>query len=197
MKKSEQINELAEALSQFQAEVTDIKETAENTFLGNKYADLSDVLKTVRPLLAKHGLSVAQVPISPSQPGHCAIETVLMHKSGQWMSGPLEMPALPGKGMSVAQGMGSTITYCRRYALASMIGVTQTDDDGAGTKREEEIEMIDSVQVDTLKQLIEQTKTETAKFCQYYRVNSLKKIPLKKYENALKLLQDKLKKVAA
>jgi hypothetical protein len=60
------------------------------------------------------------------------VETVLMHSSGEWMSSvaaaPLSKPD--------AQGVGSAITYLRRYSLAAIAGIAQEDDDGqAATKR--------------------------------------------------------------
>jgi hypothetical protein len=89
------------------------------------YADLATVIETLQPVLAKHGLGYVQFPAT-SGPGHVAVTTRLLHTSGQWMEDELAMPA--GNG---AQGVGSAITYSRRYALLAVLGVATEDDDGA------------------------------------------------------------------
>ena len=200
MNKSEQINELADALTRFQSKAVNIVETTENKFLGTKYADLAAILAQARALWTEEGLSVAQLPVPPTQPGHCAVETVLMHKSGQWISGTLEMAALPNKGLSVAQGMGSAITYCRRYALAAMLGIAQTDDDGSGVThghsngngQDKSPSVIDSTQLDTLSQIIAQKKRPdlTARMCKFYKIDELSQLPSTQFEHCLDMLNN-------
>jgi len=122
---SEQTNELFEALSKAQAEMTGAKKGSENPFFKSKYADLHAVLEAVREPLAKHDLCVTQT-IQTTDNGSAVIETTLGHKSGQWMAGLC--PVINTKGD--AQGMGSAITYARRYSLAAICGIAQMDDDG-------------------------------------------------------------------
>ena len=90
-----------------------------------KYADLQSVLEAVRDGLAKNGLAVIQAPM-PNASG-ITLRTTLAHKSGQWIASEL---ILPNDKMGGIQGMGSALTYARRYALAAMVGVAQDDDDG-------------------------------------------------------------------
>jgi len=129
MKSSEQINELAKALSAFQGEVENASKSASNPFFKSKYADLAEVLNTVRPLMSKHGLALAQFPSyeGNSEQGIVSVETVLMHSSGQWMSCVTSSPV---KGKVDSQVIGSATTYCRRYPAASILGIAQEDDDG-------------------------------------------------------------------
>lgn len=124
MKKSESIKNLAIALSKFQAEVENPKNTADNPFYKSKYAPLQDVLNSVRPLLSKHGLSVIQ---SPSGDGESvSIVTLLLHESGEW----IEFDPLVLKAEKLTpQGAGSAITYGRRYALSAVLGISSEDDD--------------------------------------------------------------------
>lgn len=126
MNKSEQINELAGALALAQAELENAKKTSNNPHFKSKYADLAEVLDTVRPVLAKHGLSFVQFPGYAHEPKVVAVETILMHKSGQFISGTVAAPVTKPD----AQGVGSAITYCRRYSLAAVVGIAQEDDDG-------------------------------------------------------------------
>lgn len=123
MQKSEQINELAAALASAQGEIENASKNSNNPHFKSKYADLAEVINTVRPVFAKHGLSVSQFPSFAD--GLASVETVLMHKSGQWMSGI----ASAGVTKQDAQGVGSAITYLRRYSLAAVAGIAQEDDD--------------------------------------------------------------------
>lgn len=124
MNKSESIKNLAVALSKFQSEVENPKNTADNPFYHSKYAPLQDVLNTVRPLLSKHGLSVIQSPAGDGQ--SVSITTLLIHESGEWIEfDPLILKAEK----MTPQGAGSAITYGRRYALSAVLGISSEDDD--------------------------------------------------------------------
>lgn len=122
MEKSQSIKEIASALCQFQAQVETIKKTATNPFFKSKYADLADILDVIRQPLADNGLSFVQFP-----KGKNCLDTMLMHVSGEWISESFEMT--PTK--NDPQGAGSVITYQRRYALGSILGLNiDVDDDG-------------------------------------------------------------------
>lgn len=124
MKKSESIANLAQALCLFQGEVTNPKNSANNPFFKSKYAPLSEVINTTKPLLAKHGLSVLQSPSGDGE--HIIVTTLLMHSSGEWIEGePLVLKA----DKVTAQGAGSAITYGRRYGLSAILGISSEDDD--------------------------------------------------------------------
>lgn len=123
MQKSEQINELATSLAKAQAEIENASKNSSNPHFKSKYADLAEVINTVRPVFSSHGLSISQFPSFAD--GLASVETVLMHSSGQWMSGT----ASAGVTKQDAQGVGSAITYLRRYSLAAVAGIAQEDDD--------------------------------------------------------------------
>ncbi len=120
---SENVNEIAGALAMAQGEVENASKNAANPHFKSRYADLAEVLNTVRPALAKYGICVVQ---SPSLDGDIAsVTTVLAHKSGQWFRGV----ASARIGKTDPQGVGSAITYLRRYSLAAVVGIAQEDDD--------------------------------------------------------------------
>lgn len=123
MNKSEQLNELASALALAQGEIENASKASQNPHFKSKYADLAEVLNTVRPVFAKHGLSISQFPSFAD--GVVSVETILLHKSGQWMSGTISAPI----SKLDAQNVGSATTYCRRYSLAAVAGIAQEDDD--------------------------------------------------------------------
>ena len=124
---SDQINEIAKALAAAQAELEPAAKNAENPHLRNRYADLSAVYETIRKVLPKHGLAVTQVML-PRDDGKAHVRTTLLHESGQWIAGECVMPCDKQGGI---QGMGSAITYARRYSLSAIVGVVSEVDDDA------------------------------------------------------------------
>lgn len=127
MNKSDSIKELAGALAQAQAELGNASKNAQNPHLKSKYADLAEVLNTVRPVLASHGIAFTQMP--SYEAGIVSVETMLMHSSGEWLSSTISAPVTKQD----AQGVGSATSYCRRYALAAICGIAQEDDDASGS----------------------------------------------------------------
>jgi hypothetical protein len=138
MQHSEKIDELATALAKAQAVMTGALKDSANPFFKSRYADLESVWTACRKALTEHGLSVVQS--ASATEGGVAVTTMLLHSSGQWMRDTL--PLNP-KDMS-PQGIGSAITYGRRYGLAAIAGVYQTDDDaeaahGRGKQQEPQV----------------------------------------------------------
>lgn len=124
MRHSDAIDALAAALALAQGEIRPAIKDALNPAFNSKYADLAAVFDAVRPALAKHGLSVVQMP-EHSDDALLHLTTRIMHKSGQWMEGTMSIPV----GKVNAHGYGSAITYARRYALAAAVGVVADEDD--------------------------------------------------------------------
>ena len=131
MNKSESIQNLAAALSKAQAEFPVIKFDSVNPFLKNGYASLGAVIAGGRPVLAKNGLAVTQLTFG--EDGVVGVETMLTHSSGEWISDRVSMQVGEERGKSSAQVAGSIVTYLRRYALASILGI-YADEDGDGNE---------------------------------------------------------------
>lgn len=134
MNRSESIKNLAAALSLFQGEVQNPKNTANNPYFNSKYAPLDAVINAIKPALSKHGLSYIQAPSTDGD--KITITTMILHSSGEWIeSEPLTLKAE----RVTAQGAGSAITYARRYALCAMLGISgEDDDDGNGASKAEQ-----------------------------------------------------------
>ena len=129
MLKSESIAALAAALAKAQGEMENAGKNSVNPHFKSKYADLAEILNTVRPVLSKHGLAVTQFPAFEGN--IASVETILTHSSGEWMSGICSAPVQKAD----PQGVGSALTYLRRYSLAAVCGLAQEDDDAnAATK---------------------------------------------------------------
>jgi hypothetical protein len=95
-----------------------------NPHFKSKYADLASVWDACRAPLAKNGLSVLQ-PVRADGPS-VTVTTILAHSSGEWIEESLTMTAA----QNTPQGVGSAITYGRRYGLSAMVGIAPEDDDG-------------------------------------------------------------------
>ena len=136
-----QRQQMFEDLAKYFEEVTNPENTVVNTFFKAKYAPLNEVLNTVRPILGKYGFSVMQIPTFDN--ANCSVNTILTHKSG----GCISFPALQNKPTKPdVQGMGSTLTYLRRFSLNAILGVMgEVDDDGnaASSKTDKKLEQKD------------------------------------------------------
>lgn len=124
--------ELYTALAAAQAEIVAAEQNRENPHLKSRYATLNAVWDACRAPLTKNGLCLTQFPSFDG--GRVRVRTVLGHKSGQEIESTLELP--PGK--QDIQGIGSAITYARRYVMSALVGVCpDDDDDGTHAMREE------------------------------------------------------------
>jgi len=112
------------ALALAQAEVENATKGSVNPHFKSRYADLAEVLNTVRPVFAKHGIAIIQS--TGFSDGLVSVTTALVHKEGGYVTSVAS--CTPAK--VDAQGVGAATTYLRRYSLAAATGVAQEDDDG-------------------------------------------------------------------
>lgn len=147
---SQEISKLAKALIAVQRELSPAMKDSKNPFVNSHYASLNSVMQACREALLQNGIWLTQLPVpAPVElgAGYIGLVTKLTHaESGQWQSSFIVAP-LP---KNDPQGMGSALTYCRRYALTAMLGIVTEDDDAEGAR------------VDT-RQTTKTRKTETLK----------------------------------
>ena len=124
MDKSDSIKNLALSLHKAQSEMAGATKGAANNFFKNKYANLEEVIRVVKEPFAANGLSFVQFPISGE--GTAGVETIILHESGEFISNEFLLKCSKAD----PQGMGSAITYARRYGLQSACGIPSEDDDG-------------------------------------------------------------------
>lgn len=120
-------------------EMENPENVAENLYHQNRYAPLSEVIEKIKPVLKKHGLAFMQVPYiqyetlddngKARQVADISVTTKIVHVSGEMLEFP---PMVMRSGNLNPQSIGSIITYCRRYSLASIFGLAgkEEDDDG-------------------------------------------------------------------
>lgn len=123
---SESMTKLAKAMLNVQQALMPVAKDSENPFVKSKYASLNAVMNACREVLLSNGIWVSQFPV-PVESGYLGLVTKLMHaESGEWQASCLVMPLSKAD----PQGYGSALTYARRYALATLVGlVTESDDD--------------------------------------------------------------------
>lgn len=122
--------ELFAAMSKAQGEIENASKNSNNPHFKSKYADLAEVLNTIRPTFAANGLCLTQ---SPSFDGSLvSVTTVVSHNSGGYIVSTAS--CVPAK--TDAQGIGSSTTYLRRYGAAAMAGIAQEDDDGQAARHD-------------------------------------------------------------
>ena len=120
---SDSIGSLVKALVNVQGEIKPAKKESENPFFHSKYADLGAVWESCRALLKANGLVVIQTTKVVGT--DVVLVSTLAHVSGEWIKG--ELLLIPVK--RDPQGIGSSISYARRYALAALLGIVSDEDD--------------------------------------------------------------------
>ncbi len=172
MKTSENIVDIAKALASFQSDVKQPEKDGNNPHFKSKYVTLDGTVKAIHECAPKHGLSYTQMPVSTEN--GVGVVTVIFHQSGQFIEfDPFILPL----DKKTAQGVGSALTYSKRYALSAAFGiVSDVDDDGneatanapAGNKpmaSDKQLDLINKLlkQVSSVKGISEQEAYNTLK----------------------------------
>lgn len=124
IRRSASMAALAGALAKAQGDIAGASKDKTNPDFKSSYADLASVWDACRTPLSANGLAVLQPAVAD---GACVtVTTILAHSSGEFIEVDLTMTA----GQNTPQGIGSCITYARRYALSSLVGIAPEDDDG-------------------------------------------------------------------
>ena len=183
--------ELFTALAKAQGEVENASKSSTNPHFKSKYADLAEVLNTVRPTFSANGLSIIQ---STEFDGSLvSVTTTIGHASGGYVSS--KASCVPSK--TDAQGVGSATTYLRRYSLASACGIAQEDDDGnSSAHNNKPVAKISAEQEATVIEWIEATKSDKGKLLDAYKVKSLSDLTEAQANNAIAKLKSKVKEAA-
>src|SRR5690348_9810440 len=132
---SESIGAIAAALAKAQVELTNPEKSlvatirspfpreADRSF---RYAPLSSGLDLVRKSLGRHDIATIQATDIDKEAGLIRLTAVLAHSSGEWISS--EWPVCQIADIASAQRVGAALTYARRYALFTLVGIAGEDD---------------------------------------------------------------------
>jgi hypothetical protein len=132
---SESIGTIAAALAKAQAEMTNPEKSLTATIRSPfpregdrtfRYAPLSTGLDIVRKVLGRHEIATVQSTAIDNEAGLIRLTTILAHASGEWMSS--DWPVCPVSETAAPHRMGAALTYARRYALFTLVGIAGEDD---------------------------------------------------------------------
>jgi hypothetical protein len=132
---SESIGAIASALAKAQSELTNPEKSLVATIRSPlpregdrsfRYASLSSGLDIVRKILGKHEIATVQTTSIDQEAGLIRLTTVLAHSSGEWVSS--DWPVCPVGETAAPHKMGAALTYARRYALFTLVGIAGEDD---------------------------------------------------------------------
>lgn len=174
--------EFDSAIADAKAEITPVLKNREG-HNGKRYADFAAIASAVDPIITGHGLSYR---FRTTQSDKISVTCVLSHKAGHFEETTLSGPADASGSKNAIQAIGSTLTYLQRYTLVQALGLAASeDDDGrAAGGASEPSQAISTEQRDELLRLIEDTATDVALFCRYYKIEAVPDLPAAKFETA-------------
>ena len=141
---SQSIANLTKAQAKVMAKASTVRKDALGQF---SYTSMDALLPKIKKMLANEGISFFQMPVGDAN--EIGIRTIYAHSSGEWISSSYRVPIIPNPRVSVYQNCGQAITYFRRYALMSFVGLASgKDDDGVL-----EEPALTKAEIDYLKQL--------------------------------------------
>lgn len=193
MEMSEQVGELFGALAKAHGEMANPTADSNNPHFKSKYADLAEVINAYRKPLANHGLALTQlVEYLPDPEGAC-LTTILGHSSGQFIRCRMKLLIA----QHTNHGLGTSITYLRRYSAAAILSIAQEDKDGneepapkdkkSAIKVEDERPVVKTISKSLANELTTGMSPELLKkVLEYYRIPSLEYLPESEVEKVRK-----------
>jgi hypothetical protein len=204
---SEQTHEIAAALAKAQGEFPKIGMNQENPYFKSGFADLNNIVRSVRPALSKNGLSVTQQTKILAE-GATILVTRIRHSSGQWIESRVRI--IPPK--NDMQSYASTLSYMKRHSLMALLNITidsdYSDDDAEvamvsqretfakGTAinrkydpREQSAEVISKDQLDELEYELAQYPDIAEMVLEGLKIQSLADMPKSKYMVSLERIR--------
>lgn len=133
MKQSESINTLLKSLTMAQSQYPTLPKDKKG--YGYNYTDLDTVITTIKPIFEKNKLGFIQ-SLTTLENGKNGITTRIFSVEGEWIEDTIALPDVAMAKTNAAQNLGASITYMRRYALCSMLGISSDEDVDATTTTE-------------------------------------------------------------
>ena len=178
------------ALAKAQGEMGSAKFNKVNPHFRNKYADLSSIMDTCKKPLSDNGLSILQI-IKTDDKGQMFLITRLAHSSGQYIESSFVLKTEK----NTIQGLGSALTYAKRYSLSSLLGIVADADDDGEIAAKEEKSCITAEQVQELsKKLSELKNGDRVSVIKAIGTGNLNEIKADRYESVCKLINNTIKR---
>jgi hypothetical protein len=189
------------AMAKCQAELPVVTKNRKNDHTKSNYADLAAIEQQAMPIIHKYGFATMFQPAGYNEQGELQIKWKITHESGHAESDiagiPVDGAGSQGKvNKTGTQAFGSTATYGRRYLLCMLFNITTGDDTDGNRVREDDIKTITPEQVKVILALLDETDSDTEKFCQLGRIDAVPDMLAKDFESAVALLNQKKAKMA-
>lgn len=195
--------DFALALAAFQQECPSVKKKKEAKFatrgggeMEYTYADLPEIVRVVRPILAKHGLSFTWDTVATGD--KMTVTCTLRHVNGHAEKSSLTLPTTTNAAMSDQQKYGAAMTFAQRRTLSAVLGITTEDDTDTATAEditpisEDQITVIhDLISERTLGKSQDRRDAFTKRFLNLMNVRAISEIPQSRYERAVAMLTAK------
>lgn len=187
-----------EAMAAAKAEIPTIDKNRLVDFTGKtgvrthyRHEDLAGIARTVDPILSRHGLSYRfRTTNAPNEP--ISVTCIVSHRLGHSEENTLTGSRDESGNKNSIQAVGSTITYLQRYTLKAALGLAASnDDDGGKADHNADDGPISADQAATIRQLIEDTGTDIAKFCELVGVDSVPEIAQAQFSRIVGSLEAK------
>jgi hypothetical protein len=182
--RSPEQDKLNTALVAFKAEGTTVMKNKEGHFT---YADIGEILTTIEPLLAKHGLSVTDEFIPLSNAANI-LRLTLRHSSGQFQESAFHMP-LPDYNQKdrgkFNQQEGGSQTYFRRYIFKALLGIPEVDNDGGASSEP----LLTDPQLKLVHSLLKTQPDRKTGILKHYNINSLEELTKKEATEVIETLK--------
>lgn len=177
------------AFASAMSQMPDVPKNGRNNHTSNRYSTLDDLIRTARPVLAAHGLSLNWE--IGEEGDRIRVTAIVRHALGHSIRTGQSGPRDSGRQMNALQGGGSTQTYMKRYTGFAILGLSsgdEADDDGqsAGVKG------ITEDQLQALQELVAKAEADEAKLCTFYRINALADLPADQLAAARSMLNKKI-----
>lgn len=186
--------EFNNALSAVQKETPRIKREAENKQTKSKYAKLDAINKKLVPVYTKHGFSLSFGTDQSPYEGWIRTTCKISHSAGHSIDKFVDLP-LDDKGMqgtankTQMHGVGSAMSYGRRYLTMLIFNIAVTDEDDDGNAGGGEISFIDDSQIEALENACKGAGLDEAEFLQVAKVNSFSEIRSERFASAMNYIK--------
>ena len=184
------------ALAAAQAEFPPITKNRRVLFTSSKgttdyrHEDLANLIETIGPILAKHGISYKWRTVNEvNEP--IVVTCILTHKAGHSEENTLRGPRDDSGNKNSLQGIASAVNYLERYTFKASVGVaSRHDDDGKAGGGTPEPEAISAEQVSKLQLEIVRSNAHLEKFLRYLKIEKIDDLPAGRFDEAMALLDE-------
>ncbi len=158
------------------------------------YALWEDVNDAIRPILHEHGFAIS-FRIGQAQDGKIEVTGVLSHREGHQEETTLTLMHDSSGSKNAVQAVGSSVSYGKRYTAMALLNITSRapmdrDDDGDAA---DPSFWISEEQVSDLVALMDEVGADRTKFLNFLKIDTLAKLPKKRFQEATKALEAKRK----